>query len=122
MIIFMIIFFVSFVTDCTSVDEIQNYVYKYNYEITINDIVYACKSNMKTDLILHLMSYKIFFDENSVNKIINYCKQRDNVYQILVTIQAYGYKFQQSNYLKMLDCMSFVSLFDKELIKDLIID
>jgi hypothetical protein len=113
-----------------SVVYTENMILKMNYIVTIDDIVKAFEANFSTKLLLHLLSYKIKFDANNVNKIIASCQKRTDLSQVLVSIKNYGYDFNKNDCLNILKCDDSISYFsqnikmnieiNKELINDIL--
>jgi hypothetical protein len=108
---------------CKSIEEIEEYVDKNDYEITAQTIILACQNNIDKNIINHLLSYKINFDEESVNNIIKSYRENENLNRLLLLISQYGYQFKKNNYIEMFTSKHYAYLFsDKNVSKNLILD
>jgi hypothetical protein len=108
--------------NCYSIDEVDEFIDNTNYEITSNTIILACQYNKNIELLKHLLSYKINFDENSVNEIIKSYRNNENIETLLLLISQYGYIFQKSNYREMLASEYFYNLFRGNIILNFTFD
>lgn len=107
---------------CKSIDEIEEYIENNDYDINAQTIILACQHNIDAYIINHLLSYKINFDEKSVNEIIKSYRDNENIEKLLLFVNQYGYQFQKSNYLEMLSSQYYSVLFRGNIIKNLILD
>jgi hypothetical protein len=105
-----------------TIDEIENYVIKNDYEITTQTIILACQNNIDKDILNHLLSYKINFDEESVNEIIKSYRDNDNIEKMLLFMCQYGYQFKKSNYIEMLSSKYYYTLFHGNLVTNFVLD
>lgn len=110
-------FIEQFFLKCKTIDEIDNFIIKYNYKINEYNIYNACKLNIPINFILHLMTYKINFNYEIVSLIIklyqNNNNNNNNVIQILSTIRLYGYEYTSQNYTEILKMKYFSEIFSE---------
>ena len=102
-------------------DEIDDFIQKYNYQVTERTIILACYRKIEFLRIKHLTSFKITFTENGVDEIINLYEKNGNINQLLFEIKKY-YNFTQDNYDKMAHCICFKDIFHDVVLKNDIID
>jgi hypothetical protein len=107
---------------CQTIEEIEDFVNENNYEITPKNIILACQNNINENILNHLLSYKIKFDEASVNEIIKSYRDNLNIEKLLLSMYQYGYEFKKSNYLEMLNSKYFYTLFNGDLAGNFILD
>ena len=101
-----------------SIDDVDNYINNKNLIITANNIAVICTKKAPLNIILHLMSYKIIFDNNSVLSIMKSYDSYDSSYNneiisILSAIRYYGYEFTSINFTTMLKMKNFYEIFNK---------
>jgi hypothetical protein len=107
---------------CTTIEEFDNFMSENNYKLSPQTIILACQQNLNFDLISHLITCKIIFDENKINELIQSYRDNENIPKLLMLIYSYGSVFSKSNYLEMLSSKYYASIFGENLGNNLIID
>jgi hypothetical protein len=107
---------------CSSIEEIDDFINENNYKLSPQVIVLACQQNLNFDLITHLVSCKINFDEDKINQLIQSYRDNENISKLLILIHSYGYKFTKSSYIEMLSSKHYASIFGENLGNNLVID
>ena len=69
-----------------------------------------------------LLSYKINFDEDSVNEIIKSYRDNSNIEKMLLFMCQYGYQFKKSNYIEMFGSKWYYSIFHGNIISNFVFD
>ena len=107
---------------CSSVEEIDDFITKNNYNLSPETVILACQQNLNFELITHLILSKIDFNVNHVNELIKSYKDNENISKLLMLIYSYGCKFTQSNFIEMLSSKYYAKIFGENLGNNLIID
>jgi hypothetical protein len=108
----------------SSQKNIDNIIEKNNYIVTTITIELACKKLLNIDIISHLLSYKIIMDCDSVNRIIYYYIDNEDIGNLLELILQYGYTFKESNYHNLLSIRKthYEHLFTEKIVAGLCLD
>jgi hypothetical protein len=107
---------------CKNIEEIEDFINNHNYEITSRTIILACQNNIDVNILNHLLSYKINFDEDSVNEIIKSYRDNSNIEKMLLFMCQYGYQFKKSNYIEMFGSKWYYSIFHGNIISNFVFD
>lgn len=106
---------------CKTTDDIDNFICEKKYNVNSDTIFMACRNNFDFKLIKHLLSFKIKYNENIINKIINCYKNNEEIVNLLVALSS-QFCFTQKNYIAMVTSQYFTNIFSENIIKNLTID
>jgi hypothetical protein len=107
---------------CTSIDDLDNIIHSNNYIITIKTVLLGIQNKMDIDLVMHMLTYKLEFDEENINQLIMSAKEYAGIEKIIMTIKSYGYKFTKQNYIHMLFSPHYYLIFSENIGGNFIID
>jgi hypothetical protein len=106
---------------CKTIEDIDDFIYKNDYNITSKTIIIACQNNLDYKLIKHLLSFKLNYNENIMNEIIQSYRNNTHIIDLLIALSS-QFNFSQNNYIEMVSSPYFNQIFSENIVKNLIID
>jgi hypothetical protein len=107
---------------CTSIDNLDEVIHSNNYNITLKTIILGIRNNINIDLVIHMLTYKLEFDEENINQLIVIAKNYAGIERIIIAIKSYGYKFTKQNYIQMLSSPYYYLIFSENIGENFVID
>lgn len=102
--------------NCNTIEEVDDYIYKLNYNITTKTVIIACQNNMNIEIIKHLLTFKLKFGENSIGNIIKCYRNNKNFINLLMILSS-EFNLCQSNIEEILLSQYLTSILDEKIIK-----